>query len=193
MQANTGRAVQRTVFWLVLLVSLIANGFQGSRLLKLEYALNDKSTDGALPVGTSVPSIQGMRLGGRLETIGYSVGQLPTMLYVFQPSCVWCLRNHENITALTEALAGKYRLIGLSLATDGLDEYVKKRDIRFPVYTDLTPDAIEAYRLESTPETLVISPEGKVIKNWQGAYFGNTASLVEKFFSITLPAKNWAP
>lgn len=183
------RILPRVSFWTLLCVSLIANGFQGLRLLELEGVLDAKSD---LRVGSSVPAIQGKTLGGQLATIGYS-GQLPTVLYVFQPSCIWCLRNQENITAMTERLAGKYRLIGLSLATDGLDEYVKKHNIRFPVYTDLTPDAIEAYRLGGTPETLVISPDGKVIKNWQGAYFGTTASLVEKFFSITLPTKSWVP
>jgi len=73
----------------------------------------------------------------------------------------------------------------LSLVKTDLHDFIQREDLGFPVYTDLAASAIAMYRLGSTPETLVVSPEGKVIKDWIGAYIQEPIrSTVEQFFSL---------
>ena len=57
--------------------------------------------------------------------------------------------------------------------------------MNFPVYDDLTPAAIATYHLGSTPETIVVSPAGRVLKSWSGAFVGDTKNSVERFFGLT--------
>lgn len=56
-----------------------------------------------------------------------------------------------------------------------------------PVYKDLTELSKLTYKLGATPQTIVVSPEGKVIKNWMGAYSGDKAREVEEYFNVRLP------
>jgi hypothetical protein len=57
----------------------------------------------------------------------------------------------------------------------------------FPVLTNIPDQVTSAYRLWSTPATLVIGSNGAVIRTWMGAYTEATRSEIEKFFSLTLP------
>lgn len=58
---------------------------------------------------------------------------------------------------LSERIKGRYRLIGLSLSSAGVDEYVAQQGMDFPMYTNLSPQSIAAYRLGGTPATIVVS------------------------------------
>jgi hypothetical protein len=64
---------------------------------------------------------------------------------------------------------------------------ITNKDFRFPVYMRLSADTLQAYKLGGTPQTLVISGEGRVQKNWMGAYNGATKTDIETFFRIKLP------
>ena len=59
--------------------------------------------------------------------------------------------------------------------------------LNFPVYTGLKSDTIQALGLGGTPQTIVISPEGLVLKNWPGAYREQTQREVEDYFQVRLP------
>ncbi|MGE0887721.1 MAG: hypothetical protein AB7P14_29725 [Blastocatellales bacterium] len=54
------------------------------------------------------------------------------------------------------------------------------------IYKQPTEEAIEQLGLGSTPQTIVISPEGKVLKNWVGAY-GSSKPEIEAYFGVQLP------
>jgi hypothetical protein len=66
--------------------------------------------------------------------------------------------------------SAQYRFVGLSLSDTGLTEYVTKNELEFPIYAGLSPETIKSYKLGGTPQTIVISPEGKVLQDWAGAY-----------------------
>lgn len=119
--------------------------------------------------------------------LSYSEINQPTVLYVFTPQCHWCSENLENLKTLAKETNGKYRLIGLSLNRDGLEDYLQKNKLDFLIYTDIPSGVEAAYKFGGTPQTLVISPEGKVIKNWVGVYTGDVASEVESYFKVNLP------
>ena len=58
---------------------------------------------------------------------------------------------------------------------------------QFPVYTDLAAKSVVAYRLGGTPDTLVVSSDGTLLRHWKGAYSGSNKQEIEEYFAITLP------
>ena len=171
----------------LLICSVILNLFLARRTKSLRTALLHVKAEDSLLVGTSLPPIAAKGLDGRSSIIHYGPNELPTILYVFKPSCSWCTKNLQNIRALAESTKKGYRVVGLSLSSDNLQEYVTKSDLTFPVYSDLSPDIAIAYRMGSTPQTIVISNEGKLVKEWKGAYMGNTKKQIETQFGLELP------
>lgn len=137
-------------------------------------------------LGTRVDPIAVSSLDGVMQTISYQDTDKPTVLYILSPDCIWCDRNRENIAKLGE-LGDRFRFIGLSLKESGLKEYVEKQHIKFPVYTRVAAEAITSLGLGTTPQTIVISPDGRVLKNWTGAYSERTRGEVEEFFRTSLP------
>lgn len=75
----------------------------------------------------------------------------------------------------------------MSIASDGLEKYIDKHDIQFPVCSDLSRSVAKELGLTSTPQTLVISREGIVLKYWRGAFIGRFADEIEEFFEVELP------
>src|ERR1041385_1088342 len=65
----------------------------------------------AIPVGKSVAPLRVRTLEGKEATIAYSTHTQPTVLYVFKPSCPWCLRNLENIKSLVAQKGSAFRFI----------------------------------------------------------------------------------
>jgi len=92
------------------------------------------------------------------------------------------------LKALTERVSGRFRVIGISLSEDGLPDFVASHGMEFPVYSGLSRSAIDAYRLGTTPETIVVSPNGAVLGSWDGAYTAGTKAALESFLAISLPA-----
>jgi peroxiredoxin len=126
-------------------------------------------------------------MGKRQETIGYADSDKPTVLYVFSPSCVWCERNTQNINLIADLKRESFRFIGLSLSDDGLQDYVGSHHFNFPVYAGVTPESAQMLGLGSTPQTIVISPDGRIQQNWVGAYASSIRPQVEGFFNVRLP------
>jgi peroxiredoxin len=137
-------------------------------------------------LGTTVEPITALDLDGKPHTISYQDTGKPTVLYVLSPDCIWCDRNRENIAKLTE-LGDRFQFIGLSLTNAGLRDYVTKHQLKFPVYTNLTPETVTSLGLGTTPQTIVISPEGRVLKNWTGAYDDRKRGEIEEYFETRLP------
>jgi peroxiredoxin len=176
-----------------LLVSVTLNLLLAHRIRTLTYGRLARVSEYKLQVGTTVPPIVAERLDGHQETISYEGGNKPTVLYIFTPPCSWCARNMDNLKTLLEKENGPYRVIGLSLSQEGLAEYVAKNGLKLPVYSGLSPQTLKTYKLGSTPQTVVISPEGKVLQDWAGAYVGDQKSQVEAFFHVTLPGLRELP
>lgn len=68
-----------------------------------------------------------------------------------------------------------------------------KNGLKLPVYSGLPNETKEAYKISGTPQTIVVSPEGRVLQNWMGAYVGDKKSQVEAFFHVTLPGLRELP
>lgn len=177
--------------WLLLLLliaSLSLNVFLAWRLkAKTPAPPPQAPTAHKLSLNEDVPPLVVKNLSGKLETIRYSDSAQPTVLYVFSPSCKWCERNNPNVTAVANAKTASFRFVGLSLSDFELADYVKAQKISFPVYSSPSGEMIEQLGFSETPQLIVISPEGKVIKSWTGAFVAGVAQDVEGFFDVHLP------
>jgi peroxiredoxin len=189
---RSSRILFITIF-AALLVSATLNVLLAHKVRSLTYARTTRISEYQLKVGASVTPITARRLGGEEEVISYPDSNKATVLYVFTPTCIWCARNMDNLKTLIDKESGQYRVIGLSLSQEGLAEYVAKNGLKLPVYSGLSPDTLKTYKLGSTPQTVVISPEGRVLQDWAGAYVGDQKSQVEAFFHVSLPGLRELP
>jgi peroxiredoxin len=176
------------VLLLLLCLSAVMIVRQGRRILSLEAALAN-SQAGELASGTPFGSLQVRDLTGKVHSIEFGGKKSkPTVLYFFRPACVWCKRNSANLALLANRMTDKYDFVGVSLVSQGVEDFVRREDIRFPVYTDVSASDRTIYRLGTTPETIVLSPDGKVLRSWTGAFTRDPVrSEVEQFFSVRFP------
>jgi peroxiredoxin len=141
----------------------------------------------SLQVGATVPEIVGLRSDGSTALLQYGEVNVPTVLYVFTPQCGWCKKNLANLHALIDQAGTRYRVIGIALTRQDLDAYVKNENLSLPVYSDIRTDIREAYQLGVTPETIIVSPESKVLKIWRGVFQESVKKDIERFLYIQLP------
>jgi peroxiredoxin len=188
--ASAVRVLQRVIWAMMFIVALsLASN------LYLAYTIRDLAANptpkfsarAPLSVGVSAPDIIAKNLSGADEKISFKEGDKPGIIYVFSPSCIWCDRNQENLKMIVASKRATHRIIGVSLVSEGVKEYVAKHNFDFPVYVNPTHDTVKAYNLGGTPQTIVISSSGKVEQNWEGAFVGEMKSNAEKYFGIALP------
>jgi hypothetical protein len=167
-----------SVYLNVLLARKIALQRQVAKILRSEQELK---------VGSAVPAVKGRALDGRSFVISYAGESVSTVLYVFTPSCGWCERNIDSIKNLVEQKRNEYKFVGVSLSDDGLGAYCAKHSLNFPVCRGLSVDTIRAYKFGGTPQTIIVSPEARVLKTWVGAYGSDVKVELEHYFGVKLP------
>jgi len=140
-----------------------------------------------LQSGATVPPFRATDMEGHAQTVTYGEVSKPTVLYILTPSCSWCARNMENFRQLVAQRNVDYRFIALSLSKESLPEYVATHKLTIPIYASPSVEMQTTYKLGGTPQTIVISTEGRVLQNWAGAYVDDQKSQIEAFFHVTLP------
>jgi peroxiredoxin len=138
-----------------------------------------------LAEGARVPPIVGRSAAGEPMRVDVASGK-PLVLYVFSSSCGWCDQNLENVRTLAAAVGDRYRVVGLSL-DDDVAVYLARERLTFDVVVGVPRATLAALAVRGTPQTLVISPDGRLLKVWHGAWRGPLAQQVEQFFGLTLP------
>jgi peroxiredoxin len=174
-----------TFFNVALIASTALNLYQMREINALRRAET-------LQVGTRIAPIAASDREGRSSRIELA-GSRQTLLYVFSPHCGWCTRNQPNIKALTEKVKERYRVIFLSLTDRGLQEYLHTNPLVFEIYSKPSAEAVAAYKMEITPQTIVLSRDGRVERVWQGAYVGRQKEEIERYFDVRLPGLTAAP
>jgi len=137
--------------------------------------------------GRAAPPIDTVRLNG--DSVTVAVAEKPLLLYVMSPTCGWCLRNTANIQTIAKASGSKYRLVGLSLIRNGLDDYLRDHPIPFEVFVfkNAQDPKLASYGFGATPTMYVVSLDGKIERAWGGALQGGSLRDAEAFFGFTLP------
>lgn len=138
-------------------------------------------------IGAAIPTLHAKDSAGNRVVIDWATEKRPTLVYLFSPSCEWCLRNLSNIRTVAEARRAQYRFIGLSSRNPGFKGYFEPNALGFPVYWDAREDSGGEFRLGTLPSTLIVSPEGVVKESWHGAYVGRTQKDIEAKLGVRLP------
>lgn len=171
--------------WLV--VALLAASLALNVFLALPYHRSRAASSPDMAVGQKVPILKVREIGGANAIIDWASDARPTFVYIFSPSCVWCNRNLQNIKALSETRGAAYRFIGLSISDSGLKKYVEENELKFPVFTSPADVRGREVKLHATPQTIVISPDGRVQEAWLGAYTGRVQAEIERKLGVSLP------
>jgi peroxiredoxin len=139
---------------------------------------------GAALKGARVPPLAVKTADGSDGVI--APGDLPLVLYFFTDSCQWCERNVENLKAIESQTRGRYQLIGVSLSQTDLRAYGARHGFSFPLYVGPHAESLASYSIKGTPQTVVVSPEGRVMESWTGAYMGKVKESVERALGVRL-------
>lgn len=175
----------------LLVISVALNVALARKYKGLSAALLSVKAEQSLSIGSSLPPIEAFDLAHNLQVLKYDVVTSPTVFYVFSPQCGWCAKNAANLRIFSERIKGRYRLIGLSLSSAGVDDYVAQQGMDFPVYTNLSPQSVATYRLGATPTTIVVSADGKLLREWKGAYMGDAKREIVEYFGVSFPTATW--
>jgi hypothetical protein len=170
----------------LLCVSTVINLLLVGRVRSLRWNLEVARAAMVLPVGEELPILSATDSSGKPVSLDPRASDLPTLLYVLSPTCGWCTLNRDSINHLASNVRGEFRVVAVSLSkpTDGLNsEY----SYGFPVLFEPTEESIVAYRLRGTPQTLLISKDGKLENSWKGAYIGEVKRSLEARFGTALP------
>ncbi|MBZ5601282.1 MAG: redoxin domain-containing protein [Acidobacteriia bacterium] len=161
---------------------------QGRRILDLEAQTDESINAGPLQRGETVPDLRVRDRGGHAKTFVFDGSrEKPLLIYVVRPSCVWCARNTDAINSLLAQISVRFETIGLSLDRSDLDQYLVQHALSLETFTDPSPEIVAAYKLGPTPETIVVSPHGIVLRSWTGAFGSTVRPSLERFFLARLP------
>jgi len=144
-----------------------------------------------LKIGQLLPSMNANELDGGHATLAWGDESKDTVLYVFRPDCIRCKRNLQNLRTVVADQGANYKFVGVSLTNEGLKEYLQTTPLPFSVVS-VGSDTAKAFKLGVTPETVVISPDGKIRKVWQGAFADAVQTEVEATFNVQLPGLAYA-
>jgi peroxiredoxin len=170
--------------WLLILLLLASATLNVALSAQLKSRPHRDGPD-TLQMGSPVPAFLSFTSGGTVHRKTFDAN-VPTILYYFSPSCSWCERNWANVQALAAASQGRYRWVGVS--TVPVDRtFLQSRGLDFEVVSGVADDVLNAFRFSVTPQTLVVSPDNRVVRSWTGAYRGQLADHVQSFFGVKLP------
>ncbi len=178
---------------LLLSISSLVNVGLVLKLKSQQSYIDYLKQDGNLRINAIVPSIKAMSSDGHPVTIRFDDASVPTVLYVMSPSCGWCKKNQANIAALvtktgcTVPFRWAFAVLGWLASI-----YRSRVSPPYQIFSQLEPATLTTYRLGATPETIVISPLGKVLRIWKGAFSADILPDVQSYFGVSLPglAKN---
>lgn len=169
----------RMLLLILLAVSLSLNVFQFHR------ASYNRANTGEIHDGMLLKSLVVAGVNGKPVTLSFKNQSHPSLLYIFSPSCHWCMKNYGAMQSLMGAERNSFREIGLSLSTKHLRTYLSDHSTGFPVYS-VPSNAAAALGLIYTPETILVGSDGYVKRTWIGIYSGDNQNDIERYFDITL-------
>jgi hypothetical protein len=153
---------------------------------------------GPLTPGESVSTLRGYGLDNQPVVVDYRQQAHPTVVYVIsEHGGFFVKQNESNFAALVTQARGRFTFVVLCpVDTGGLREYLASvrpawKDAPVTVVANVSEDLRQEMCLFMYPQTLVISTQGKVLQNFQGAYatVGSNAhpAAIEAFFGVKLP------
>jgi hypothetical protein len=170
--------------------------------LTLSVKLRDvlRATPSAIERGAVLPELALHSGSGGSVHITYGPGERATVFYYYSPTCRWCERNWASVDALIAQVQTRFRFVAVSAAPPP-PAILRRLAQSVTIGYGLSPELQRRYGFGGTPHTLVVSPEGRVVQSWVGAYNGDKARGGELFSgadsgggpSTTLRRGGWTP
>jgi len=147
---------------------------------ELTQAVREYHAQLVLQEGMRVPTLAGQTYRGDRLAVEYGRDRPKTVLLVYSPTCPVCEENWPNWSPLIKAAEhSRTRIIAVDLTGKSRADFLAAHGLNnVPVIASPSPEAILAYRFRYTPETIVISPEGKVERAWIGVLQDEAAKAI---------------
>jgi hypothetical protein len=185
---TTGKSIARLAAALLILVAVLASNLmlvKENRDLKRQAIGKGRQYLGA---GDLVPTLRGLGLDGRIKAVPYGQESKPTLMFVFSPACGWCKINLPNWQAILDQTSGRYRFVAVSISREQTAEYVDRHGLsKASVIVEPEPRDLLAYKLQLTPQTILVDSSGIVKKNWLGAFGSEERQDIENTLGVRLP------
>ena len=183
--------VSKDRWTIVLIVIIIVMGVEILYLMyqhnKLKAIIdNPKKYFKTLSPDEIVPSFTAYDIDGNDISLRYSPEAPRTLLLWFAPGCEPCESNIQfwNEIYNEYSNAEEFRYLGLCVGTpDEAREYINGYDIVFPVMCITDRYIVEIYQGNVLPQTVLISPEGVIIKVWPGALEENNKDEILSYLA----------
>ena len=136
-------------------------------------------------IGRRAGVVEGFSLSGSTRQVTLA-GSIPTVLYFFSPTCVWCERNWANVKALAAGATGRYRILMVTGARS-VDTYLRDRGLTVDIIEGISETTRRDLGLTATPQTVVVSAEGLISHVWSGPFTARPKRQIEQLFDVSLP------
>lgn len=115
--------------------------------------------------GTPAPAFSLRTLDGQTLRLESLRGK-PVALTFWAPWCTVCKAESSNLSALRKRVGERAHVLSVAVAYDDVEEvrrFAREQGVDYPVL--LGDDALQrAYRVDTFPTTLFLSPEGRVTR-----------------------------
>lgn len=156
-------------------------------LARLVVQRRSATAAASVKLGTVMPELDMKDTNGKLVHLTYGSVRTPTVVYFFSPLCHYCQRNIANMSELSRQAGNRYRIVGVTIETKDLREFINKSNEPFPIYTEPTQTVIKGFHFGGTPQTFVVGVDGRLKQGWTGAYDGALRDKVATFFGVQFP------
>ena len=129
--------------------------------------------------GAKVPDLRGFDLEGKKVEVAYGKDPRKVVVLVYSPVCPFCEENWpkwQQVIAFLDRSAVRPVMVDVTSTTNA--EFVSRYQLTgLPVLVQVDPLARVNYRLQLTPQTILVDSDGTVEKVWTGVL--NDPSLAE--------------
>ena len=151
---------------LTLLVILL--GLQNRKLKNRLELLSH--TPVSLQINEKVPVLRIRSLMNEYREIDFEKTESVTLLFVFSTTCPSCVKSLAIWNEITDSVKGSHlTIMGISIHDSSKTAlFLKHHALNFPVYLAKDTSFERDFKVESVPQTILITRRGFVANNWTG-------------------------
>lgn len=133
-----------------------------------------------LAAGQRLPAISGTDIYDNPVGLRYGPGSPATVLLWFSPSCDACEGNLDFWNELYRTYASEQlRFVGMCAGMiDEAQAFAEVHAMMFPILSVTDERFLDAYRGHVLPQTVLVSPDGTVMRVWPGTLEEDTKSEI---------------
>ena len=193
------KKVAKAAPWLLLLLLAAVNLslLRQNRQMRGALANARPAETERLQEGTPMPPFAGTNLAGETVQISYGPNAPRRALLFFTPTCPYCRQQFAYWKELLKVAQSKHlEVFGLVDSREDktrLESYLQEMECdakaRFPLQVLLvTPEVKRQYKLQSTPNTILVKADGSVEKEWLGLWQADEIASAATSLELRLTA-----